>query len=68
MSIVEMIDSAKVWSDLNAPKTQNDLRKLQRMVHPDINHEPGANAAFVKLTELFNAPDYDLRVASGVHH
>lgn len=64
MSIVEMIDSAKVWSDLNAPKTQNDLRKLQRLVHPDVNREPGASAAFVRLTELFNAPDYELRVAS----
>lgn len=66
MSIIQMVQEASSWSDLNAPKTQNDLRKLQRMVHPDINHEPGANAAFVKLTELFNAPDYDLRVASGV--
>ena len=35
-------------------------------MHPDVNHEPGASAAFVRLTELFNAPDYDLRVASGV--
>lgn len=65
MVTVEEILKAKNWNALVLPKTKQSLKDLQRKVHPDVNNHSKANDAFVKLTELFNNPDYNLRVATG---
>jgi len=62
---ITKIMTAKTWRALNIPKTKDALRDLQREFHPDVNTDPNAHEAFVKLVPLFEGPDYQLRVANG---
>lgn len=57
--------SAKRWADLGLPHDKTGLRQAQRLMHPDVNHDPDAGTAFQRLFELFNAPELDLRLAKG---
>lgn len=65
MNFVKTVLDAKSWHEIGYPHNKVGLRKAQSRVHPDICHEHGANDAFIKLSELFNQPDIDLRIAVG---
>lgn len=63
---LEVVLEAKTWKQLGVPKQKDELRKLQVALHPDRCKDPRANDAFINLMALYDGPDYDLRVASGV--
>lgn len=63
---VDEVLSAKNWGSFNLEKTKDRLRNLQFQFHPDRNTDPRAHDAFIKINELFEGADYDLRVASGI--
>lgn len=67
MSLIENILESSRWSEIGFPHTKEGLRKAQAQVHPDICHDPRANDAFIKVTELFNSPQIDLRLAAGYY-
>jgi hypothetical protein len=64
-SIVDDILLARKWSHLGIPKTPKALRDARALCHPDVTSHPKATEAFLKLQELFDAPDIALRTASG---
>ena len=63
---ISAVLSATSWVQLGVPKNKIELRKLQAELHPDVCKDHRANGAFANLMKLYNGPDYDLRVASGV--
>lgn len=63
----ETVLTARRWADLGLPHDQAGLRVAQRAVHPDMCSEAGAADAFMRLKSLFNAPDVDLRIATGTY-
>jgi hypothetical protein len=61
---VDQILAAISWRQLGLPHEPAALRRLRRLVHPDVSPHPAANTAFAKLTELFEGGEFALRVAT----
>lgn len=66
MTSINDVLHARSWRELNIPKTRENLRDLQRNFHPDVNNDPNAHEAFVKVMSLFEGPDFMLRVVEGI--
>ena len=64
----DQVLSAHAWSDLGIPRTAHAMRQASLAVHPDTWRDPRATEAFARLCELYDAPDFDLRVAGGIRH
>lgn len=64
-AVIEQVLTARSWRDLGLAKDKGSLRTLQFNLHPDRCADPRASDAFARLSDLFNAPDYDRRVATG---
>lgn len=64
MPTVDQILKARTWRDLNA--NRSDIKSLRKSMHPDVNHDPKAHDAFIRLNELFRKADIETRYATGL--
>jgi hypothetical protein len=62
--VAEILAAAE-WRDLGLPHDPSALRRAQRHVHPDLCADPSAGAAFARLRDLYQQPEFRLRVADG---
>lgn len=62
---VEQVLGAATWADLGLPWDASGLRSASRAVHPDVCADPRATDAFTRLQDLYSAPEFTVRVASG---
>lgn len=61
----EAVLAARRWSELGVPRTNEGLRAVQRVVHPDVCKHPQAADAFIAAKNLFHGPDFITRLAMG---
>lgn len=61
LGVAEIL-KAKTWRNLNVERS--DIKLLRKQFHPDVNKDPQAHDAFVRLNELFGGPDFGNRYAS----
>ena len=64
MPTVDQILKARTWRDLDA--SRSDIKSLRKSMHPDVNHDPKAHDAFIRLNELFSKADIETRYATGL--